>query len=461
VCWSKLLILSDCVGLWGKKMNWPPEEICELISNIRLLAIGSSYAGESGNAWAALRKIQTEFGLNDVELTFIAEYQANAPMKSRGRSNPERPPNALEEIINLFEETDVILPLEQSIVNALWTLHTHVFRQFMHTPRLILRSFEEESGKTVVLSRMEPLVNNAFMTSDITAPVLYYQLHDHPDTTFLLDEGEHSSLWDPDSLLVRVFNSGHRQGGNTARVIGRKAVRFATFAPLALALVQKRSLSWQSQSRSIFLDIYRRLEGLDELLPNNLYTIPRAVIQTWASEFKDTRSARLPSGIRGRAANNWRPLIEIAHSLGYGATAYAAAAAIHQPHINPVNAILSGIWQIFEQREKQCEVSNITCNELPAALHGLEGSHWQEFTGVEGNKPVHKVTMDEIHQLLHTKRIHTRTIWRYVNGERVSMRGYDRSDFEPAWRQMGYTVTQPSKIIRLAHHKRGTPGNTD
>jgi hypothetical protein len=46
---------------------------------------------------------------------------------------------------------------EECLTIALWILHTYVFRQFRHTPRLLVISPIEECGKTTVLKVIEQL----------------------------------------------------------------------------------------------------------------------------------------------------------------------------------------------------------------------------------------------------------------------------------------------------------------
>jgi hypothetical protein len=52
-------------------MNWPDETICKRILNLWALAYGSPHVGERANALAALKRLQAELGLSDVELEQI------------------------------------------------------------------------------------------------------------------------------------------------------------------------------------------------------------------------------------------------------------------------------------------------------------------------------------------------------------------------------------------------------
>ena len=101
-------------------MNWPDETICKRILNLWALAYGSPHVGERANALAALKRLQAELGLSDVELAFIAEYTEKEPgaRVDLGETS-ERPLNLLELLLLLLEASRIILPLAQAITAAL------------------------------------------------------------------------------------------------------------------------------------------------------------------------------------------------------------------------------------------------------------------------------------------------------------------------------------------------------
>src|SRR5262249_2884263 len=260
-----------------------------------------------------------------------------------------------------------------------WALHTHVFRQFLHSPRLIVRSPEAETGKTLLMCCLRELTYNPLLTGDASAATIYYRLKEFPDTTFLIHEPEHSRhLWGADMTFLSVFDNGYRQGIPAHRVIGRKVDEFPCFGPLALAGVAKRRYSKQMLSRSFLIDTQQSSGGEDELFPNDLECARvRSFIREWTPTFQRPKDCKLL--FRGRARNNWRVVIEIAETLGYPATARAAAMALHRPSDDPVILLLFDIRRIFVQRG----VDRMWTPELLEALHGLEDGHWDEFWGLD------------------------------------------------------------------------------
>src|SRR5262245_55876047 len=168
-------------------MNWPPDTACKRIRDLWAHAYGSGNPGEAVNAFAALKRLQTDLGLNDTELAFIAEYTAKRPAKSRidqGGVLEQPLNNPLQLILYLFDAKHIILPFEYMVTNVLWALHTHVFRQFLHSPRLIVDSLEAETGKTLLMCLLRELTYYPLLTGNTSGAVIYHRLGEFPDTTF-------------------------------------------------------------------------------------------------------------------------------------------------------------------------------------------------------------------------------------------------------------------------------------
>jgi hypothetical protein len=431
-------------------MNWPNDAACKRIAALWAIACrASSNHGERANAVAALKRLQADLDLDDTELAFVAESYANS-------NNADAPPDVLQQILGLFDAQHIVIPsLARATIVALWVLHTHVFEQFLHTPRLHVDSLEVECGKTALLTAMKELTPNAFYTGSITPATIYRKLAEG-NVSFFLDDVENSTLRRGGDLLVNVLDMGHRQGGCVGRVVDGKPVEFPCFGPLALAGVAEFRFPPQLVSRAIKIDMEKSPEGKDQLWPNDArFRAARALISEWAATFKRPENCRVP--FIGRAGDNFRVLIEIAETLGYGETARAAALAIHQPSDDPVVRLLFDIRTIFEQRA----IDRIWTSELLRALYELENAKWDEFWGLKGDKDPHKLHKGELYRLLRTKKIQSRTVWKIGVGGRKSANGFLREQFEAVWRQLfPDTPTQSSKIIALPRHRKQHTGGT-
>jgi len=435
-------------------MMYPPKRVCELIAKLWALSRGSSFARESASAFKHLKRLQSEHELSDVELSFIAELYA--------KGNPEEcAPDLLQLLLHFFEASHIVLSLELAITIALWILHVYVFDRFMHTPRLLLRSFEPGVGKTVLMHCMEGLTLESFYTSNTSAAVLYHELQNSPQTAFFLDEIESSELHRRNSVLVSFIDDGWRQGGCLTRFIGGEVVKFPCFCPLALALYlkpqNKKPIPDQLLSRMIIVDLVKDVRGRDELWPSDpRFSALRRHVAEWASTFRRPENFRIVSRtLTGRSANNWQALFEIAETLGYGATAHIVAEAIERATVNPIIELFWDLRRIFDPPG----IDRLWTDELLDALHRLEGASYDEFLGVDGNRPPHKLTKAEFYAMLRTKRIRSMGVWKGIGKQRQYAKGFYERQFEPVWRDLfPDTPTQMSKIIRLPRHSQRHSG---
>jgi len=116
---------------------WPPDELWSRIAAMWHHAYGPP-SGEQGNALVALRQLQSDFGLSDAQVAYIAEYQTLDPSSRVIRR--ERPENAFEVVLGVLDEVGLVMPFEHFVLDTAWVLHTYVFHQFLHTPRWLIWS---------------------------------------------------------------------------------------------------------------------------------------------------------------------------------------------------------------------------------------------------------------------------------------------------------------------------------
>jgi hypothetical protein len=92
------------------------------------------------------------------------------------------------------------------------------------------------------------------------------------------------------------------------------------------------------------------VSGRDELWPDDpRFGKLRGIISEWAGSFKRPENFRIVSRIlTGRSVNNWQALLEIAETLGYGATALVVAETIERATINPITELFWDLRRVFE-----------------------------------------------------------------------------------------------------------------
>jgi Protein of unknown function (DUF3631) len=245
---------------------------------------------------------------------------------------------------------------EQRLAIALWILHCWVFDQFVITPRLALLSPVRGCGKTTLLALMELLIPEGNRTDHTTAAAIYYDLDYRPRTALLIDEADGLDLC-RDNVLRSVFNSGHRRGGSINRFVGGEPRRYRTFAPLALGAIGMLPLPLLH--RSVVITMQRssaQLRRLDEA--SLVFNLAREGIRKWSASVQLAQDPEMPPDLRNRAADNWRILISIADSLGYGEDARAAAVALSSDRPD-------------EDVKRHPELPPLRHEELPPWLHDV------------------------------------------------------------------------------------------
>jgi Protein of unknown function (DUF3631) len=158
--------------------------------------------------------------------------------------------------------------------------------------------------------------------------------------------------------------------------------------------------------------------------------------------------------LKNRAADNWRVLLSIADDLGYGDAARDAAVRLGADRLDEDAALvlLKDIRIVFAAHG----VDRIHSAVLVKALLTLDDAQWDEFRGVNDDRPARKLSKSELARLLRPFGIRPRTIWPIPRqpGDK-SAKGYLKADFEEAWRaycsddDSAGTTAQGSRIIPL------------
>ena len=252
---------------------------------------------------------------------------------------------------------------------ALWALHRHVYDCFMVTPRLALRSPVADCGKTTLLDILSRLTARPAKFDAITTAALY-RLIDQTHPTLLIDEADNFGLaLQPNGRLRAVFNSGHRSGGTVAISERGSVHKFATFSPLALALPEMRGLPRTLDSRCITITMKRSqhqlLRRFDVNQPDPALDAAYQQILLWRREVELNSNPELPTALRNRIADNWRPLISIADCLGWCDQAREALVIFaREYHDADVKILLLGdIRKVFDMRRVDCLLTKKLCSK--------------------------------------------------------------------------------------------------
>jgi hypothetical protein len=399
-----------------------------------IVALGASDPDERANARRNIADLLERHRKSWNDLADVLCANSSAAWASNAAADNTQKVNPLALMHHLFEEYVALKPHEYIAV-SLWALHTHTYDHFMVTPRLALRSPVPDCGKTTLLDILARLTARPEKFDAITTAALY-RLIDEKHPTLLIDEADNLGLALRENGRLRsVFNSGHRKGGTLGISERGRPRKFSIFGPLALALPDMFGLPRTLNSRCITItmerhDGRRELRRLDANHPDPALEATYQQILLWRRDVNLNPAPEMPA-VRNRFKDNWRPLISIADTLGWGEQAREAMNTFWRAFQDRDVKILLliAIRKIFDARQED----RLFSKTLLDALYDDE-AEWLEFRGVRGDQSPHKLKDSELAIMLHEFAIKSHTIWPPNRTPRSqSAKGYRRSQFEDVW----------------------------
>lgn len=330
----------------------------------------------------------------------------------------------LDEIAGIFRRY-VSLPQNAEIALALWTVFSYCFEEGDVAPILLINSPVKRCGKTTTLSVLNRLCSKPLPASNITAAALFRTVEAYKPT-LLIDEAD-SFLREKEELRG-VINSGHtRATASVLRVVGDDSEprAFSTWCPKVIAGIGK--MQDTIEDRAIIITLQRKLphEVFARLRARDDFPDTRRRIARWRRDhLEELKQVRLdpPPFLNDRAADNWEPLLTIAHLCG-GSWLNLALEACRPKEVAPGSEglaveLLRDIRTIFDKRDRMPSV------ELLAALTCDPEKAWATC---RNGAPL---DARQLAQLLRGFRIASQTI-RLQSNE--TPKGYKRQQFEDAW----------------------------
>ena len=437
-------------------------------SCLRLSKDANTTEGERQSAEQQLKKLLAEHNLTMADAQRIADEFVTETSTDTDEDGCT-PHDLIVIIIDLLRQY-VWCPNEHVyLIAALWILHTHCYRQFRHTPRLIIYGPLSQSGKTTFQTLVRFLSCGGELLGDVTSASLFRDIDDGIHNTELftkfVDEMDNAEF---DKTFHRTFNNGFAEGGHVRRIIGGKKVTFDVHAPLCFASISKAGFTPVNLSRSHLLKMHKKgARKLDQRLQSEVYPSEdindvRYHIDVWAKHVggnspfdgKLNRWPELPAALIDRDEDRWIPLLSIADDCGLGEEARAAATspefAISQPDVKV--DLVRDIRKVFDGLTVHPD--RIWSEELADKLHEIHESPWGcEFRGLDGKKQPHKISKGEIgHILRRTWEIQPQSV---RIGAKTS-KGYYRWQCEQAWSDVGLPPSTALTATPATPRKRRT-----
>lgn len=203
---------------------------------------------------------------------------------------------------------------------ALWIVFTWLIDAVSVAPIANITAPLPNCGKSTLLDLLEMLTYRPIKVDNISPAALFRSIEQWRPT-LLIDEVD-AFLKDNEDARG-ILNSGHKPNGSVIRVVGdsHESRKFSTWGAKALCGIG--AISSTLQSRSIRLELRRKLEGesvenLRHVEKELIDRLKRQLMRFAADSEAEVRVARpLPvHGLSNRAQDNWEPLLAIADVAG-------------------------------------------------------------------------------------------------------------------------------------------------
>jgi putative DNA primase/helicase len=323
----------------------------------------------------------------------------------------------------------LVLPSAAAETMALWAMFAHSHDAWFISPRLAFLSPEKRCGKTTALFMMQQLVPKPLLASNITPSAVFRSI-EMATPTLLIDEAD--TFLDSNDELRGILNSGHNKAGAfVVRNVGddHTPAQFCTWSPVVIAMIgnlpetlNDRALviSLQRKNREDRVARFRldRVEFLKVLWQklarwagDNIYAL-----RSW--------DGQVPETLLDRAADNWRPLLAIADTVGGSWPEVARQAALALTDTDDEGSVGTLLLQDLKRLFDDEGVDRLQTDRILAKLHAMEERPWPEW---RQGKPL---TARQLSKLLKPFGISPRTI--RLEGD-VTAKGYYLKDLKGAF----------------------------
>lgn len=274
---------------------------------------------------------------------------------------------------------------DQATANAaaLWITLTWLIDAVSVAPIANITAPAPNCGKSTLLDLLELLTRRPLKVDHVSSAALF-RVIDQFRPTLLIDEVD--TFLKQNEQARGILNSGHKRNGTVLRVVGdnHEPRVFSTWGAKALCGIG--SIASTLKSRSIRLELRRKLpeESVERLRYADPGLIQRLQQQLarLALDMHEALQTYCPPpfpALSNRAQDNWEPLLSIADLAGgdWPGKARSTAIAIecqdaaNEP-ADPGIRLLRGIQKAFER----LNVDRLPTTDLLAALHADEEGPW-------------------------------------------------------------------------------------
>lgn len=307
----------------------------------------------------------------------------------------------LEEVKEIIRRFVVLESEAHYDAITLYVAYTYLQAELEIFPRLVITSPDKQCGKTLLLTVIQFLVENANRTSNISEAALFRTIEQSEEIVLFIDEydatfGKNANREKAEALR-QIFNEGFLENGNVTRCekIGNKieVKQFGVACPVVLAGIGEKNLADTIRDRSILIRMRRitQGEGIDldrfRIRKAGLEFAPirerlRNALQPRAKEILKLRDEVVfPKALTPRQEDVWEGLFAVASLFGeeWLDRASASAVALSDKSLEPTTQryqveTLSLCRDVFDEMTED----RISASDLVLKINNLEHSPYKD-----------------------------------------------------------------------------------
>jgi Protein of unknown function (DUF3631) len=331
----------------------------------------------------------------------------------------------------------VIVTPEQATAIALWIVYSwlHEHERFAtHSPILLARSPEKDSGKTTLLNLVGFLVRRGLPSVEISGPALFRSIEKW-NPSLVVDEAD--DVLTDNADLRSVINSGWTRGQIVIRCHPdtHDPEGFATFAPKALGM-KGTNLPDTTLSRSLIIAMKPKrkdeeVADFDHLDNEDFQRLRRQMLR-WTTDTANALAEikpEMPPGFYNRRRANWRPLLAIAELMDNKVAGWAAALAVEKVAAAEDTSVGLGLLWDVRRVFTRLRVDRFTTTDFVAELITLPepSQPWAIW-----RKEKDPITTAQVSNLLKQYNLKSDSV-RIPKDNKKTCKGWLQEWFEDAW----------------------------
>jgi putative DNA primase/helicase len=322
-----------------------------------------------------------------------------------------------------------VIMSEPDVVSvALWIMASYALEEFFIFPRLLIKSPEKGCGKSTLVDLISCLVKRPIVASNMTAAPLF-RIIEQQQPTVLLDEAD--AYLRNNEEARSIVNAGHKKDGAVFRCVGddHEPRAFYVYCPMVIAGIGSQRDTIEDRSIIINMKRKMRYEVIKPFRtdkPGDAEMLARQCAR-WADDVRirlGGADPTIPEGIYNRAADNWRPLLAVAETIGGAVLEQARVVA--QTKTAEASAgenygimLLTDIRTLFVESQQQ----PLSSKEIVDRLCELDDRPWADMAWGRG------LTKHKLASFLKPFGIRPQQV--KING--FNQRSYRAEQFADAW----------------------------